>query len=554
MAKAIMMQGTSSNVGKSVLAAALCRIFYRDGHKVVPFKSQNMALNSYVTSDGGEMGRAQVVQAEAAGIEPQVEMNPILLKPTGQASSQVIVLGRPIGNISAREYHLEYATSALDTIQACLDKFNNEYDIIVIEGAGSPAEVNLKARDIANMRVAKMADAPVLLVADIDRGGALASIVGTLALLDPDERERVKGIIINKFRGDISLLQPAIDFLEDYTKIPVLGVVPYFRGLNIQEEDSVALEKAERQVPSGERLDIAVIRLPRISNFTDLDALEAEGVARVRYVEEAGELGKPDLVIIPGTKNTIEDMCWLRRKGIDREIQVLAKNGVPLWGICGGYQMLGREIADPAGVESTLPSISGLGLLDMVTTMEAEKVTRLVTATLCGPGPFLSPLQGLTVQGYEIHMGQSNPVGDQPSFCRIRQRGDETVDVADGLVGGDGLVIGSYLHGIFDNEPLRHHLLNTLRRKKGLPEIDFAGIPSIRERREQDYDRLGEIVRQSLRMDLLYEIVGLPGPARGSGSAPVNGSSVSYEPVVAQGSAGSPGTTGIQGPTDPQVG
>ncbi|MBM7867210.1 cobyric acid synthase [Heliobacterium gestii] len=513
MAKAIMMQGTSSNVGKSVLAAALCRIFYRDGQKVVPFKSQNMALNSYVTRDGGEMGRAQVVQAEAAGLEPQVEMNPILLKPTGQASSQVIVLGRPIGNISAREYHLEYATSALDTIQSCLDKFHAEYDVIVIEGAGSPAEVNLKARDIANMRVAKMADAPVLLIADIDRGGALASVVGTLALLDPDERERVKGIVINKFRGDISLLQPAIDFLEDYTKIPVLGVIPYFRGLNIQEEDSVALEKAERQVPSGEMLDIAVIRLPRISNFTDLDALEAEGVARVRYVESAAELGKPDLVILPGTKNTIEDMRWLNEKGIDKALQAHAAGGAPLWGICGGYQMLGREIADPTGVESSLPAIAGLGLLDMVTTMEAEKVTRLATATLCGPGPFLSPLQGLTVRGYEIHMGQSIPGGDQPAFCRIRQRGDETVDVVDGLVGGDGLIIGSYLHGIFDNEPLRHHLLNTLRRKKGLPEIDFAGIPSIRERREQDYDRLGEIVRQNLRMDLLYEIVGLQGAA-----------------------------------------
>ncbi|MBC9785786.1 cobyric acid synthase [Heliobacterium chlorum] len=512
MAKAIMLQGTSSNVGKSVLATALCRIFLQDGQKVVPFKSQNMALNSYVTRDGGEMGRAQVVQAEAAGLDPHVKMNPILLKPTGQASSQVIVLGRPVGNISARQYHLEYATQAVDTIQACLDEFHEQYDVIVIEGAGSPAEVNLKARDIANMRVAKMADAPVLLVADIDRGGALASVVGTLALLDPDEQERIKGIVINKFRGDISLLQPAIDFLEEYTKKPVVGVVPYFKGVHIQEEDSVALEKPITEVPTGELLDIAVIRLPRISNFTDFDALSAEGAAQVRYVEAPGRLGRPDMVIIPGTKNTIEDMLWLQKTGLTEEIRAVAEKGILVWGVCGGYQILGKEIQDPQGVESSVPVVAGLGLLDMVTTMEAEKVTQLASATICGHGPYLGPLQGLSVQGYEIHMGQSVASSEAKPFCRIERRGEELVDVIDGIVDADGLVIGSYLHGIFDNDSLRHHLLNTLRRKKGLEPINFASAASVRERKEQDYNRLADIVRQSLKMDLLYDIVGIEGP------------------------------------------
>lgn len=508
MAKAIMLQGTSSNVGKSVLATAFCRIFYQDGYRVVPFKSQNMALNSFVTRDGGEMGRAQVVQAEAAGLEPSVEMNPILLKPTGQSSSQVIVLGRPIGNLSARQYHSEYATGAIETIRGCLDAFHERFDVIVIEGAGSPAEVNLKEKDIANMRVAKMADAPVLLIADIDRGGALASLVGTLALLDPDERDRVKGIIINKFRGDLTLLQPALDFLEEYTKKPVLGVVPYFRGFHIQEEDSVALEKPVTQVPSGEVLDVAVIRLPRISNFTDFDALSADGVAQVRYVESLPQLGFPDMVIIPGTKNTIEDMLWLHQTKLDEGIRELSRQGKLIWGVCGGYQILGREILDPYGVESSVPAAQGLGLLNIVTTMEEEKVTQLASGVLRGIGPILGPLQGLGVKGYEIHMGRSQVGKEHSPFCHIQQRGDQQSDVMDGAVGADGLVIGSYLHGIFDNDELRHHIFNVLRRKRGWAPLSLSTGTLVTEQREQDYNRLAQVVRQSLRMDLLYDILG----------------------------------------------
>ncbi|MCW2278539.1 cobyric acid synthase [Heliophilum fasciatum] len=503
MAQAIMFQGTSSNVGKSVLAAALCRILYQDGYRVVPFKSQNMALNSYVTKDGGEMGRAQVVQAEAAGIEPSVEMNPILLKPTGQASSQVVLLGKPIGTYSARDYHLTYAPQALATIAECLEKLHTDYDMIVIEGAGSPAEVNLKARDIANMRVAKMAKAPVLLVADIDRGGALASVVGTLALLDPDEQALIRGIVINKFRGDRSLLQPALDFLEEKTGIPVVGVIPYFRGIALQEEDSVVLEKAETKVGSGEVLDIAVIRLPRISNFTDFDALSLEGTAHVRFVEHPEQLGQPDMVILPGTKNTIADMRWLEGTGLATAVRDFASRGKLVWGICGGYQMLGQRIDDPQGVEGDVTTTAGLGLLPMITTMEAEKITERAESILEGHGPFLGPLAGMRVTGYEIHMGRSEATTDVRAFGRIVRRGETSCDAFEGMVEKDGLVIGTYLHGIFDNSELRRGLFNELRRKRGWAPLAGA-MESALERRQQDYDRLADVVRQNIDMERIY--------------------------------------------------
>ncbi|WP_207707002.1 cobyric acid synthase [Heliorestis acidaminivorans] len=504
-----MLQGTSSNVGKSVLATAFCRIFYQDGLAVVPFKSQNMALNSFITKTGGEMGRAQVVQAEAAGLEPDVAMNPVLLKPTGQSSSQVILMGKAVGNLNARTYHMEYATKALSTIQTCLDQFHRDYDVIVIEGAGSPAEVNLKARDIANMRVAKMAKAPVLLVADIDRGGALASVVGTLALLDPDEQELVQGIIINKFRGDITLLQPAIDFLEEYTKKPVLGVIPYFQGLHIQAEDSVALEKAVSRPMDDKKLDIAVIRLPRISNFTDFDALTLEQAAQIRYITSPDQFGEPDMVILPGTKNTIEDAIWLQESGLIEKIKKHAEQGKMLWGICGGYQLLGREIVDPQAVESNQKRAEGLGFFNMVTQMEAEKVTQQVHGKLCGTGPFLGPLQGMTIEGYEIHMGRSHVAGPYKPFCQLQKESSEEALSIDGIVGEDGLIIGTYLHGIYDNDALRQALLNFLRRKKGWEPLNFAHSLSVKAKQEEDYNRLAEIVRESIDMKKLYEIVGL---------------------------------------------
>lgn len=519
MAKPIMLQGTGSNVGKSALAAALCRIFYQDGYRVVPFKSQNMALNSYVTKDGGEMGRAQVVQAEAAGIEPRVEMNPILLKPSGNACSQVVVMGKPVGTKSAREYHLEYNLMAVGLIEECLAKFHKDFEVIVIEGAGSPVEVNLKPRDIVNMRVAKMAKSPVLLVADIDRGGALAAVVGTLELLDPEERDLVAGIIINKFRGDLELLKPALDFLEAKTGKPVLGVVPWFQGFRIPDEDSVALETVRSGESKGGEINVAVIALPFISNFTDFDALEDEVDINLYYVRKGEKisqlgkyekLGRPDLVIIPGSKNTIGDMLYLRQSGLGEEIKRLASAGVPVIGICGGYQILGREIHDPLRTESDLDKIEGLGLLDTVTHFETEKATYQAEGVIIpGRGMFLECVSGEKVSGYEIHMGATT-LGDssKPAF-RLTNRSQETVDVLDGAVSQDGLVLGTYLHGIFDNDTLRRSIINTLRTRKGLEPLNADEALSTRARKERDFDRLAEVVRGSLDMDKIYALMGL---------------------------------------------
>ncbi len=506
-----MLQGTSSNVGKSVLTAALCRIFKQDGFKVVPFKSQNMALNSFVTKDGGEMGRAQVVQAQAAGLEPAVEMNPILLKPTGNATSQVIVLGKPVRNMGAKEYHLNFNTTALGVIEDCLKKFHRQYEIIVIEGAGSPVEVNLKPRDIANMKIAKMADAPVLLVADIDRGGALASIVGTLELLDPDERDRVAGIIINKFRGDLDLLRPALEFIEQKTGKPVLGVVPYFRDFSIPEEDSVALEERKCNVlrqDSGNKLDIVVVRLPHISNFTDFDALALEMDVELRYVEDEEKVGQPDLIILPGSKNTIADMEFLEQNGLAGAIKNAHVNGVPVIGICGGYQMLGEWLHDPLQTESNLGSKKGLGLLAMETYFEPEKITTQVEAEVCGTGSFLASCRGQRVTGYEIHMGRTTLKGDlQPAFY-LTKRGGKECSEWDGAVNDKGDVLGTYLHGIFDNDEFRRHLLNVLRQKKGWAPLGES-TASFALQLERDFDKLAEVVRSSLQMDLLYKIMGV---------------------------------------------
>lgn len=504
MAKTIMLQGTSSHVGKSILTTALCRIFLQDGQKVVPFKAQNMALNSYVTKTGGEMGRAQVAQAEAAGLEPIVEMNPVLLKPTGNSSSQVILMGKPIGNMSAKEYHTGYSLQALGVIKDCLDTLGAEFDTIVIEGAGSPAEVNLKANDIVNMRIAKMLTAPVLLVADIDRGGALASVVGTLELLEPDERDLIKGIIINKFRGDIDLLKPALDFLEAKTGKPVIGVVPHLDQLGIDDEDSVSLD--EKQVHKISDLDIVVIRTPKISNFTDFDAFANESDVTVRYIKQGEPIGNPDLILLPGSKNTIEDLLYLRQQGYEEQIIQLVNSGTPLIGICGGYQMLGKQISDPEHTESSLDSIAGMGLLDIVTTFTPSKLTHQVTAC-CSNNGFL----GLNVScehltGYEIHMGQTKFFGNVEHAFTITSRSDQPIEYADGVVRSDGLVMGTYIHGIFDNNVYRRSLLNALRVRKGLAPIE--SVNDTYTRKENSYNRLAQTVRNSLNMDLLYTILG----------------------------------------------
>ena len=506
IAKTIMLQGTSSHVGKSILTTALCRILKQDGYSVTPFKAQNMALNSYVTKTGGEMGRAQVAQAEAAGLDPAVEMNPVLLKPTGNSTSQVIIMGRSVGVMSAREYHTKYSLTALDKIKQCLGTLHERFETIVIEGAGSPAEVNLKANDIVNMRIAKLAPAPVLLVADIDRGGALAAVVGTLELLEAEERALVKGIIINKFRGDITLLQPALEFLEQKTGKPVIGVVPHLDQLGIDDEDSVSLDE-KTSVPGG-AIDIAVLQTPKISNFTDFAALAAENDVTVRYVRQGDMIGAPDLLILPGSKNTTEDLLYLKKQGYADEITALASQGIPIVGICGGYQMLGRLIQDPDHTESSHDEVAGLGLLPAVTTFAADKITHQVSA-LAKSHPFLElDYTADSLTGYEIHMGRTEflePVN--PAFT-IASRSGQTVQAADGAVSANGMVMGTYLHGIFDNDGYRLAVLNALRVRKGLAVVE--AVTAAKDRKEASYDRLAKTVRESLNMNLLYSIMGIP--------------------------------------------
>lgn len=510
MSNAIMLMGTSSHVGKSIITTALCRIFHQQGKKVVPFKAQNMALNSYVTRDGREMGRAQVAQAEAAGLEPMVDMNPVLLKPTGNSCSQVVLMGKPIGNMSAREYHKGYSLKAFDAVKESLGRLQAEYDTIVIEGAGSPAEVNLKANDIVNMRVAKYLQAPVLLIADIDRGGALAALVGTLELLEQEERDLVKGLIINKFRGDVSLLTPAIDFLEQKTGKPVLGVVPHVEDLGIDDEDSVSLEE-KKTVPLDAPLKIAVIQTPKLSNFTDFDSLSAEPDVSLYYVSGTKDFGKPDLIILPGSKNTTEDLVYLRESGIAAEIKRSVEAGTPLWGICGGYQMLGRTIYDPHHTESAYEKIEGLGYLDMETTFSAVKLTTQVTAE-CVELPFLGKcLAADAMPGYEIHMGKTEfgPAVRHP--FHIVAKADSEADSWDGAValekdGKNGEVVGTYIHGIFDHDGFRRQLLNALRNRKGLEDLPIQC--NVRAEKEKAYNHLAEVVRQSLDMEKLSEIMG----------------------------------------------
>ena len=504
MGNYIMLQGTSSDVGKSIVTAAICRILKQDGYFPAPFKAQNMALNSYVTSNGDEMGRAQVVQAEAAGIQPRVEMNPILLKPTGNASSQVIVMGRPVGTMQANEYHQKFARQAFSVVEEALEKLLAQHDVLVIEGAGSPAEVNLKANDIVNMRVAKHLQAPVLLIADIDRGGALASLVGTLALLDDDERCLVKGLIVNKFRGDISLLQPALDFLQERTGLPVLGVLPYIDKLDIDDEDSVALTRKN----SDEQRDIqiAVIQLPRISNFTDFAALAAEDDVSVNYVKTVKDLVNPDMIILPGSKNTIEDLLFLKQSGLSAAIISCNKRGVPIIGICGGYQMLGEKVLDPEHTESALAELAGLGLLPVVTTFAAEKITRQVEAST-KENIFLGLMFSFEkLLGYEIHMGRTEYTEPVRAAFMI-DRGDGQL-LSDGCVRSDGLVMGSYIHGIFDNDGLRRAIIDGLRVNKGLA-INEGGALNMAEKKEAAYERLAQIVRSNLDMAKVYEIMGL---------------------------------------------
>lgn len=513
-APCIMLQGTGSHVGKSVLAAALCRIFYQDGLKVAPFKSQNMALNSYVTADGGEMGRAQVVQAEAAGLAPSVLMNPVLLKPTGQATSQVIVLGKPVGNMSAKEYHEKYNIQVLETVEKALDQLRTDFEVIVIEGAGSPAEVNLQATEIVNMRIARMADCPVLLVADIDKGGALASVVGTLELLDKRDRERVKGVIINKFRGDVSLFRPAVDFLEEKTGVPVVGIIPYYSDIKIQEEDTISethyqskAYKTKDMDQIKEQIKVTVIKIPHISNFTDFDPLENEPDILMRYVDRVEDLGAPDLIIIPGSKNTIYDLLFLKKSGLAEKIVELAAQGTPVIGICGGYQILGRELHDPDHTESDISSVNGLGLLDVVTTFEPEKITTQVFARVCGTGALLNDLRGCRVTGYEIHMGRSVLGQEAKPAFEIYERSGQETRFADGAYHSSHMIFGTYIHGIFDNDQFRRTMINNLRALKGWAPLDISQTLTTREKNDGEINRLADLVRNNLDMEQIRALL-----------------------------------------------
>jgi adenosylcobyric acid synthase len=492
--KSIMVVGTTSHVGKSLLTTALCRILSRRGWRVTPFKGQNMALNSYVTATGGEIGHAQAVQAWAAGVSPRVEMNPILLKPQGDSTSQVIIKGRVAGRTSAAEYYEQFFDSGWQAIEESLQRLREEFDLIVCEGAGSPAEINLKHRDLTNMRVARYLNAPTLLVVDIERGGAFAHVVGTLELLDPEERQLIRGVIINKFRGQRSILQPGIDWLQERTGIPVIGVVPWLEQA-FPAEDSLSLFERQPSKTHGD-LTVAVVRLPRISNFTDFDPLESEPSVNVKYVSLKESLGYPDAVILPGSKTTIADLVALQRSGMAEEIQDYVAAGGTVLGICGGFQMMGKMLADPEGLEGQEGRYKGLGLVPLKTVITPQKVARqrLVTSNY--------PQIGLPVGGYEIHQGRSHIVFNEGEGEPIYKPLFEDANL--GVVDITQSIWGTYLHGIFDNGPWRRAWLNRLRQQRGLKSLP-TGISNYREEREAMLNTLADEVAKHLDLNQVLQ-------------------------------------------------
>ncbi len=508
-ARAVMVVGTGSHAGKTVLAAALCRIYARRGLRVAPFKAQNMSLNSFVTPDGGELGRAQAYQARAAGVEPHVDMNPVLLKPSSRTGSQVIVLGRPVGHMTVREYHA-YQAQVWPVVSGAFERLRAAYDLIVVEGAGSPAEINLRDQDIVNMKVARYAGCPVLLVGDIDRGGVFASLVGHMELFTPEERELVAAFVINKFRGDADLLGSGIEFLRERTGVPTLGVVPMLDDWRGAEEDSLGIDDRRRVEKPGAPLQVAVVRLPYVSNFTDLDALADEPDVSVRYVTTAVELEGTAALVLPGTKSTVADLAWLRRSGLAEALLAGAVAGTPVIGICGGYQMLGRCIHDPEHVESAAGTVEGLGLLDVETTFAAEKRTVRVHGEVLGAvggaaaTAIVNPLgpPGTPLHGYEIHMGRTILGSGATPALRLRSADGAAHD--DGALSADGVAVGSYVHGLFDDPTLRAAFLNRLRADLGLPARESTASPV-----DDDLDRLADHVEAHLDAELLERIVGL---------------------------------------------
>ena len=529
-ARAIMVLGTSSHVGKSLLVAALCRLFARHGVRVAPFKSQNMSLNSGVTPEGLEIGRAQALQAEAAGIPASVDMNPILIKPTGNMSSQVVVQGKIWGNGTAAEYHRRRVKDLLPIVQQSYARLAAQYDVIVLEGAGSPAEINLKQHDLVNMRMADMADARCLLVGDIDRGGVFASLLGTIELLDPHERDRIEAFAINKFRGDLALLMPGVHMMEDRLRKPCLGVLPFLHDLDLEEEDSLghpaihrASSPASWPAPSAHHdparhLRIAVIALPTFSNFTDFDALRAEPSVDVRFIRSADQLAHADILILPGSKQTVDDLLWLRAQGLDRAILLHARTSL-LVGICGGMQMLGEEIADPLAIERD-GCVPGLGLLPFRTTMRASKLTRLTRGDLAATNLFGSPTQPLTLDGYEIHVGETSYSDGAAPFASVLRTGGDTTPQRDGCISPDTRIFGTYLHGLFDQDDFRHAFIASARTFHGLHPA--TRLEPWKQRRTESLDRLADAVAEAWDMERIFSWVGLPYPPSTDDQAPAS--------------------------------
>ena len=498
MAKKIMIQGTMSNSGKSFLAAALCRILKQDGLSVAPFKSQNMALNSYITKDGLEIGRAQAMQAEAAGIAPTVDMNPILLKPTSQMGSQVIVNGEVFGNLRAMDYYRR-KTEFIPAVKEAFERLESQYDAIVLEGAGSPAEINLRDNDIVNMGMAKIANAPVLLVGDIDRGGVFASLYGTVSLLEPEERARIKGLVINKFRGDVKILEPGLRMIEEKLHIPVVGVIP-MEQIDLDDEDSLSDRLVRTEVQEG--LDVAVIHLPHISNFTDFNPFESIPGVSLRYVKHPRDLHSPDMIILPGTKNTMGDLIWMRESGMEAAVLKEASRGKLIFGVCGGYQMLGETLSDPHGVENG-GSMKGMGLLPMETVFAEKKTRTRVQGHFGQLSGVFAPLSGAEIEGYEIHMGESI----------LKENAGTATKITDSVSGKKkeegafaGNVCGTYIHGVFDKEASAEAIIRVIGEKKGIDVENMTGV-DFAAFKEQQYDILAAELRKHLDMKKIYEIL-----------------------------------------------
>lgn len=494
--KVLAVLGTSSSVGKSLLVAGLCHLFARRGVRVAPYKAQNMSNNAAVCPDGSEIGRAQATQAIASGLEPHVDMNPVLIKPEADSRSQVIVMGRPWKTLSAKDYYPN-KNFLWKEATAALDRLREEYELVIVEGAGSAAELNLKEGDIVNMAIARYANAPVILAGDIDRGGIFAQLIGTVWLLEPEEKELIKGFIVNKFRGDISLFSDGVKILEEKSNIPVLGVVPYLHGLFIPEEDAVALENPlEKTGASPEELEIVVVHLPRIANFDDFDPLDAEPGVRLRYVDSPDQIGSPAAIIIPGTKSTINDLAWLRSQGFEKIIQEHAQKGGAVVGICGGYQMLGEDLHDPEHVESQMDSAPGLGLLPLETIFSGEKATHQASAQIQNGAGWFAKINNQTISGYEIHMGRTN---SQSHWMKLTERSGQPVEVLDGATSEDGKIWGCYMHGLFANENLR---------RAWLRDLGWSGEETGEKNPfAASLTRLADTLEETLDMDYLEKII-----------------------------------------------